>query len=184
MAGVFVFGDDGHVGDAAIEGVAQGRHLLQALAPVRRGEQRTLAVAREARELDVDGSFEIHDESARREQLAIVPIEHGAAAGGEDDAPQRRHLRQRRAFAAAESRFAFEFEDQRNGRARMRFDDVVEIVERQLQLIGDGACLWSSCRHPSGADQEQVRCRIHAADASTGILARSAHMAAAKRGGK
>ena len=122
----------------------------QAFAPIRRGQQRTLAIARQACQLLVDRRFQIHDEAAFAQQLPVFRRKHGAAAGGEHDAGTRANSAEQRAIRAGGIRPRLR--DRRSAESRAAV--CLRSHDPDRRTAGRAArrrgVRWSSCRRPSG----------------------------------
>jgi hypothetical protein len=84
----------------------------------------------------LDARVQVHDEAASAQQRAVVGVEHGAAAGSQHDAIAAQQFGQHRAFACAETGFAFVLEDLRHARSGIALDLVVEVEQPQSALPG------------------------------------------------
>ena len=152
---------DVQVGNFCVQRIALGGELFETRAPVGRVQQRALTVARKTRELCFDRRVEPDHETALAQDTPVRVAQNGAAAGREHYSASRRKLRERRRFALAKARFAFEIENEADRGARVHFDLVVEIVERHREQLGDVPAdrgLAGSHR----ADEDQVGRGIHA----------------------
>ena len=92
-----------------------------------------------------------------RAQLpAVVRIQHGAAASGENHAVLLHQFTQHRTLTPAECGFALEFEHERNANAVALLQGMIQIDEWQAELIGEVASdRGLACTHR--ADQVEVR---------------------------
>ena len=128
---------DADVRDLLVQGIALAGEVLEACASIRRIQQRTLAVTREARKLRLDRRVEPDHETARTQHAPVRFAQHRTAAGGQHDAAAGRELGECRRLALAEAGLAFEIEDEADRGAGMRLDLMIEVVERHAEQLGD-----------------------------------------------
>ena len=96
-------------------------------------EQRTLAPALRALQLLLYRGVEVNDEAARTKVAAVLRVDYGAAAGGQDDAFLPGQVVDGLGFSLAKALLAFLFEDKRDIHSRARLDFVVAVLEFQVQ---------------------------------------------------
>ena len=99
-------------------------------------EQRPLTAMTRALQLLLDSGFEIDDPASRRQVLAILRQQYGAAAGRDDHVLELRQRVDHLAFALAESGLAFALENVRDVHAGATFHLDVAVVEFEMQQLG------------------------------------------------
>lgn len=152
-------GVEAQVRDFAVHGFAQRGQIAQHLFAIATRQQRPAAVVRQALQLCFDADVQVHDEAAAAQQLAVVWVDHRAAAGGDDHAVvvpvAVQGFLQQCPFARTESGFALALEDQADAGAGARLDLAIDVDQPQSKALRQLARdVRLAGAH--GADQDQV----------------------------
>src|SRR5690606_8651115 len=148
-------GVDHQVGYFAVQRVPLRHQPFQDLCLVATSEERSLAAAIRAFKLLPHAGVEIDHVAARSQVFAAVRVEHGSAAGSQDNAFELRQVVDDAGFAGTETFFTLFLEDERDVDAGPRFYFVVAVDKVEMQHAGqlpaDGGFAGAH-----GAYQEQV----------------------------
>ncbi len=153
-------GVDDQVGDLAVERVAHALQLLELRERIVGGEQRPRLVVPGALVEVARLRPQIDHEAARREQRAVLGLQHDPAAGPEHDVLQGGEAVDHLRLARAEARLAFDLEDDLHANAGAPLDLVVGVVEG----LPEPARELARDRRLAGAhepDQEDVAAVLH-----------------------